>query len=81
MGAWGSLHWLEEPLGKWSEPKPHPHVRGSALAPGHLVMPGRKVWAEVCGELLFPRAQHQHSTIYTKGGLGGCSGPLYCDED
>lgn len=49
----------------WDEPKPHPHVRGSVLAPGHLVVPGRGVWAEVHGELLFPGAQHQHSTIHT----------------
>lgn len=33
----------------WDEPKIHARVRGSALAavlaPGHLVMPGRCVWA------------------------------------
>lgn len=39
------------------------------------------VWAEVCGKLLFTRAQQQHSAIFTMGSLGGCSGPLYCDED
>lgn len=63
------------------EPKPHPRVKGSVLAPEHLVMSRNGVWAEVHRELLFPRAQHQHSTFYTVGRLGGCSGPLYCDED
>lgn len=80
MAKWG--HRAVTALGRgWNEPKVHPHVGGPALAPGHLVMSERGVWAEVQRELLFTRAQHQHSIIYTVGRLGGCSGPLYCDED